>query len=402
MEDRRLRRVGVIWTLLFFDVIGANGTGVIHVPHKAIQLLTQGSLFAALILALSINPRCRIRPNLFLGIYSVLAVTTVMMSVRFVSLGTTYRSIRLVIFVGVLWLLTPWFGRRDLFILRTQVRILIGILITVWLGFMMFHGKAYGAEHRLSGVLWTIPPTQVAHYLAELLGLIVLLAVCDLWSRRRVLIVVIPILAALLLTHTRTALLASALGLVVAGVSLFVSNRRVRRASLVLVLVVGVLALGPSSTVTKWLERGQSSSQIHNLTGRTNAWHLVLSNPRPLTNKILGSGLSNDGVYYQANIANDGLPIDSSWIATYQNQGIQGDVLDGAVLLTILLTAGFRRNGAVKALALFLGVYCLVASFTETGLGEASPYLLDLTVAASLLATPDWGEISFGRFTIAQ
>ena len=32
--------------------------------------------------------------------------------------------------------------------------------------------------------------------------------------------------------------------------------------------------------------------------------------------------------------------------------------------------------------------YCLVASITETGLGDASPYLLNLVVAASLLAAP--------------
>jgi hypothetical protein len=29
--------------------------------------------------------------------------------------------------------------------------------------------------------------------------------------------------------------------------------------------------------------------------------------------------------------------------------------------------------------------YCLVASFTEVGFTDVSPYLLDLTVAASLL-----------------
>jgi hypothetical protein len=34
---------------------------------------------------------------------------------------------------------------------------------------------------------------------------------------------------------------------------------------------------------------------------------------------------------------------------------------------------------------LFLLVYCLIASFTETGLGGASTYMLDLTIAASLL-----------------
>ncbi|MFF3879093.1 O-antigen ligase domain-containing protein, partial [Streptomyces sp. NPDC001978] len=32
--------------------------------------------------------------------------------------------------------------------------------------------------------------------------------------------------------------------------------------------------------------------------------------------------------------------------------------------------------------------YCAIASYTEAGLGDASPYLLHLAVAASLLAAP--------------
>jgi hypothetical protein len=39
----------------------------------------------------------------------------------------------------------------------------------------------------------------------------------------------------------------------------------------------------------------------------------------------------------------------------------------------------------MRALALFLVVYCLVASFTETGFSDASTYLLELTLAASML-----------------
>jgi hypothetical protein len=38
--------------------------------------------------------------------------------------------------------------------------------------------------------------------------------------------------------------------------------------------------------------------------------------------------------------------------------------------------------------ALFLVTYCPVASISETGLGDAWPYLLDLVIAASLLAAP--------------
>lgn len=39
-------------------------------------------------------------------------------------------------------------------------------------------------------------------------------------------------------------------------------------------------------------------------------------------------------------------------------------------------------------------MYCLFAWFTETGMGEASTYLLDLTVAASLLVIPSPGRRS--------
>jgi hypothetical protein len=65
-----------------------------------------------------------------------------------------------------------------------------------------------------------------------------------------------------------------------------------------------------------------------------------------------------------------------------------GDILEGAIFLLLLLTASFRPSGPTRAMALFLIVYCLVASFTETGMGDASTYLLDITVAASLLALP--------------
>jgi hypothetical protein len=43
-------------------------------------------------------------------------------------------------------------------------------------------------------------------------------------------------------------------------------------------------------------------------------------------------------------------------------------------------------------------VYCLFASISESGLGGASQYLLDLTVAASLLTLPSatGTDLSFG------
>jgi len=52
------------------------------------------------------------------------------------------------------------------------------------------------------------------------------------------------------------------------------------------------------------------------------------------------------------------------------------------------MLAATRPRGPCLAVAIFLIVYCMVASWTEVGLGDVSPYVLDLAVAASLLATP--------------
>ncbi len=86
LEERRLRRVGIIWSLLFLNVLGSPAGGVLRIPHSIGQALSQLPLVAALLLALSVNRRVVVRPNLFLGLYTVLGVTTLMMSVRFIGL----------------------------------------------------------------------------------------------------------------------------------------------------------------------------------------------------------------------------------------------------------------------------------------------------------------------------
>jgi O-Antigen ligase len=379
-------RFGIIWALLFFNVLNPAGGALVPIPHKVAQLISQGALFIALVLALTINPRLRVRPNWFLGLFTLLALTSLMMSVRFVGLGTAYRSFRLIGFLSVLWLLTPWWGRRDMLLLRSQMRFLLLILGSVVLGLLISPGRELGG--RLSGTLWPIPPTQVAHFAAELVGLTTLLWFCRLLSGRRALWLLGPGLVILVLTHTRTALTAMVAGLLVAGTSLFLAKRRVRKSLATALIVVLVIAIPASPFLADWLTRGESSQQLQSLTGRTQAWSAVLSAHRPTTNVVFGSGLTNDSVNDSSNPAVNGLPIDSSWISIYQDQGIVGEVLVSAALVLLLLAAIFRARGPTRAMALFLIVYCIIAGVNESGLGGASQYLLDLTVAASLLTFP--------------
>jgi hypothetical protein len=385
--DRRLRRVGVIWALLFLNTIAfAKPTLVIPLPHKVGQVLTQVALAAALILALTVNRRAIIRPNWFLGLFSLLALTSVMMSIRLVSLGTAYRGFRLVAFIAVLWLLTPWWRDRGLVLLRSQLYVLIAILISLAIGIVISPSRAFAinyGSHRLNGVIWPMTAPQAGHYVAELTGLVVILWLCRMIDRKPALLLIGGGSAALVATHTRTALLGVVLGVLAAALSLFPSKRRVRMAFAISFVAIATVVVPLSPLVKGWLIRGQNTQDLHQLSGRTNVWHLVFSESRPETNKIFGSGMTNDGVINQT--VGNGLPIDDSWIATYQNQGIVGCLLEALMFLILLLTALLRPRGPTRALALFLIVYCLSASYTDTGMGEASIYLLDLTLAASLL-----------------
>ncbi len=376
----------IIWCLLFFNAL-TPGTSVLPIPHRVAQLMTQGALIVAVILVLTINPRLRIRLNWFLGLYTLLAISSLMMTVRFAGIGTDFRTFRLIAFLFVLWLLTPWWGRRDLLLVRSQVWFLSLVLGSIVVGLLIWPGKAL-AQGRLSGTIWPIWATQVAHFAGELAGLVTLLWLCRLLSPRRALVVAVPALIVLVMTHTRTALVAMIAGLLVASLSLVLARRRVRRFFAAGLIVLVVVALPAAPLLAHWLTRGESAQGLTSLTGRTTAWSAVLSSQRPATNEIFGSGLSNDAVNISSNPTQNGLSIDSSWISIYQDQGIFGDLLVAAVLVLLLLIALCRARGPTRALALFLIVYCMFAGISESGLGSVSPYLLDLALAASIITFP--------------
>ena len=221
-------------------------------------------------------------------------------------------------------------------------------------------------------------PTQIAQYAALVTGMTVILWLGRMLSGRVTLIAVVLCVAALLLTHTRTALAALLAGLLVAGLSMFTSNARVRRFFAAGAALVMVGALTVAGVVTTWLARGENAQGLTTLTGRTNFWALVLDTPRTKFQEIFGFGLSNVSI--------NGLPIDSNWLASYMQEGLFGVAICAAVLLWLLVYAFFQPPSMRRALALFILVYCLLASFTEDAFTDVSTYLLDLIVAASLLA----------------
>jgi hypothetical protein len=384
----RARAMGLIsspllaWAALFVNVLAFSGLPtLVRVPTTVGQLVTQGALIMALVLVLLANPRGVIRPNLFLVLLTMLAVVALMVSIhnQFM-LGSTFRACRLLGFIAVLWLLTPWWGRSDLALLRSHLTCLRVVLVTVLVGAIVAPGAAFSYEGRLSGALWPIPPTQVAHYAAVLLGCTVVMWFAGAVRGRTALLTLLGAGAALVGTHTRTALLAMTVGLAAAGASMFLGHARVRRTSLLIGVIAVVSATFFAPLIVGWLWRGQSLEEATQLTGRTKVWSSISGLQRPWLEEVFGSGLSNKSF--------NGLPIDSNWLAVYVDQGWFGLIIDAALLIILILLAATHQRGIRRALALYLVAYCLVASITETGLGDASPYLLELVIAASLLAAP--------------
>ncbi len=283
------------WALLLFNVLApsANLT-LVPIPRSIAQALAQGSLVLALAVALLLNRHLVIRPNHLLVLLTVLAVMSLVASLHneFV-FGSVYRGLRLLAFVACLWLLTPWWGRRDMVLLRAHRVCLWVVLGTVVVGAALAPGKAFSFEGRLSGDLWPMPPPQVAHYAAVLFGTSVILWMCRVITGRHTLLAVGLATGVLVGTHTRTAIAGTVIGLAIASASLFLGHARVRRVSASTLLGLGAAVLLFAPQIVTWLARGQSAEDATQLTGRTKVWSDVFATPRPALEQFFGSGLSN-------------------------------------------------------------------------------------------------------------
>jgi hypothetical protein len=349
---------------------------IVPIPSALGKVITQGALPVALLIALAVNKRKLIRPSMFLGLYSLIVVEVAISALVAGHLGTTYRVVRLTMFIATLWLLTPWWGRKDLFLVKCHLRAMAIVLGQVVLGLLISPSRALGGG-RLGGAFWPTPPTQVAEFSAVTMGLVIVLWLCRQVSGRATLVTCALAGFVLIETHTRTALVAMCAALLIAGLSMITVSRRVRAVFSWTMGAVAVAVLTLSGFLVTWLARGQGAQQLTNLTGRTDVWTAVINMPRDQFQVIFGFGLTNKSF--------NGLPVDSNWLASYLDEGLAGVILSAVVLLFVIVSACFMPRGKSKALALFLAVYVLIASLTETGFSDASTYLLELTLAASLI-----------------
>lgn len=377
------RIVGIVWGLLILNTLGSAGAKtIIPLPRSLIQLVTMGALVAAFALALALNLRLRIQAGAFLFLLTLLLVPSVISSAHLESgFGALFRCARLALFVGTLWLLSRWWD-GGLTLVRHHIQMYFAVLGSVAAGLLVSPGAAmpelYGG--RLVGALWPLTPPQIGQYAAVITGLTVLLVLGRRTDRAGAAVVIVPSLILLALTHTRTATLGLFIGLTLAIGSLVLTSAAARRFFTWAVLCAVVAAVGFASALQAWFLRGQSQENFSNLTGRAKVWDALLAAPRTTAEKLFGVGLGDKSF--------GGLPIDNSWLAVYNEQGLTGVGLVAAIIIVLGGVALLRPPSLSRACAIFLISYCAIASYTEAGLGDASPYLLHLAVAASLLAAP--------------
>ena len=174
-------------------------------------------------MAVIVNRRLIVRPSVFLGLISLLVLEAFVNALQARHFGTIYRSFRLGGFVFALWLLSPWWGRRDLLLVRSHVITTTVVLGFTVLGLIVSPSQALGGG-RLGGAFWPTPPPQVAEFAAVTLGLVVVMWLAARFSGWGTLFVTGIAVLILYLSHTRTAILAMVLGVFVAGLSM-ISNR---------------------------------------------------------------------------------------------------------------------------------------------------------------------------------
>ncbi|MFI6376735.1 O-antigen ligase domain-containing protein [Streptomyces sp. NPDC050546] len=375
--------VGTAWGLLILNTLGSAGAKtIVPLPRSLIQMVTMGALVAAFTLALAVNLRLRIRASAFVLLLTLLLVPSVISSANLESgFGALFRCARLALFVGTLWLLSRWWDGGFTFV-RHHIRMYFAVLGSVAAGLVISPGAAlpelYGG--RLVGALWPLTPPQIGQYAAVITGLAVLLLLGRRTDRVSATVVIVPALVLLALTHTRTATLGLFTGLALAIGSLVLTSAAARRFFAWAVLCGAVAAVGFSSALQAWFLRGQSQENFTSLTGRAKVWDALLAAPRSTAEFLFGAGLGDKSF--------GGLPIDNSWLAVYHEQGMTGVALVAAIIIVLGGVALLRPPSLQRACAIFLISYCAIASYTEAGLGDASPYLLHLAVAASLLAAP--------------
>jgi hypothetical protein len=373
------RSARTAWFLVFLAGLAwsINQEGfVVVLPGRAEQIGAVLCVAVAGWLALRSNPRLTVGRTWFLLLLAVLPTLALIGPLIGMSgIGAVVRSVRFFLALGIFALIS-WLWRTDAFVLvRTHIGVMRVMIAAAFVSLALGQGSSF--EGRLIAQVPALVPPQVGQFAAVGTGLAIIAAITRMAGIRRNLVWITLGLIALLMSQTRTAMLALLVALAIAVVSLVPRYERARTIVLGLVLLsipVFVLASGAAQT---WFERGQSDDNLSTLTGRTKAWDLVYEVERTQYTRLFGVGYGDKSI--------QGLPIDSGYIATFHEVGVVGVGVVIVIMAVLAMRALLDPRPANRAYALFLVVYVAVASYTETGIGDISAYVMHIVLAFSVV-----------------
>lgn len=243
---------------------------------------------------------------------------------------------------------------------------------------------------RLMGVFLPMLPPRVAEIGAILVGLAVFYWAFRRFSAWFLAAALILGVALIVFSRTRTPVAALAVALVL-GTLAVARTRGARR--LFAVLGAALLAgLAAFPLLLTWLQRGQSTEMLSQLTGRTYVWDFILSRQYSLDELVLGQGLGSKRVTLLRGEGDvNQMAIDNTWLDAFWQTGIIGLILIILVFVTAWVTCLRATRGPVRALAVFLMAYITVSSVSESGLTDFSTHSIYALVAICAAAATRGG-----------
>jgi O-antigen ligase len=333
-------------------------------------------------------PRFRIRvPVVYLFYFLYLSVAAATAFHLLEPMAPLLRVVRLGLAIMIPLLLWRWLSANPSQFIRAHRTAHVLLALTVLAGLAAFPGSAwpgrsFGNGGRLYGGLLPMLPPRVGEIGAIVAGLtIVALAFGRLGRLYGGAFIGLGLLL-IVLSRTRTAAMAMIIGLL-AAFFMARQSRRGRRALRVLVLLI-ILAIPLLTPVRSWVVRDQTSTELTTLTGRTTAWSFVIEQEASIRTVMLGHGLGNKRVLLRRGEGDiDVMAIDNGWLSLFWETGWLGVTLVLFAVIAAFITAWRAPTPYIRAASMFLIVYVVVTSFTESGLSDLSSLTLHLLVASA-------------------
>lgn len=349
------------------------------------QVLVALFLVAAAWFAFRVNPRIRVTHAWPVVLYGMLALVALLPPLGGrAGIGSLFRAGRFVLTLVLLVQLLSVFAHDRYIPLRGHLAIMKIVVASTLVSLAV--GKGFDGEGRLITQLPALTAPGLAQWTALFSVMLVFLLLQQAIPRRSGLAWLAASMLCLLLSHSRTPLIAGGAGFVAGVLAMFVSSERARRLVSWTLFAVPVAALLFGPAVQSWFLRGQDPDMLNTLTGRTKAWAKVYAYPRDIYSQWFGVGLTDKSI--------EGLSIDSGYLSVYHEQGRIGVAIIVAVFVLYLARIITRRPSMPRAIATFLLVYVLISSYTETGIGDMSSYVLHLMLAMVMVLMPVVGRSS--------